>query len=217
MNTLTRDQKFAALVIPILLFGVLGVSYAYADFKDLTDDQKDALDEARDLRESGDFDGAKQVLQDAGVTKNMMSQRPHKGEFANLTEEQKDALTEARTLHEQGNDDAAKQVLADAGIDIPPFGNHIGPRGEGNQAVRDAIRNALANKDYDAFVAATENAPFKDMISQESFNTLLEAYELNQSGDHRGAHQLLRDAGLPPVFGAPRHDALSSDTSADDQ
>lgn len=67
MKTLTQDQKLALLVVPVLLFGILGSSYALAYESDLTDEQKDAIIEAHELRQSGDFDSARDVLQKAGV------------------------------------------------------------------------------------------------------------------------------------------------------
>ncbi len=67
MTTFTQDQKLALLVVPVLLFGILGSSYALAYETDLTDEQKEAVIEAHELRQAGDFESARSILEKAGV------------------------------------------------------------------------------------------------------------------------------------------------------
>lgn len=64
MQTLTHDQRLALLVVPVLVFGVFGVNnYAIAGDTDFTDEQKEAIIEAHELRESGNFEGARNILE----------------------------------------------------------------------------------------------------------------------------------------------------------
>jgi hypothetical protein len=67
MTFLNKDQRAAALVVPVVLFGLLGASDNLADFSNLDDEQIEAIERAYDLRESGDFDGARGVLERAGI------------------------------------------------------------------------------------------------------------------------------------------------------
>ena len=63
MSPLTKDQKLAMLAVPFVLFGVLGVSYASAHDLELTEEQQRALEVAYDLREHGDYEGARSLIQ----------------------------------------------------------------------------------------------------------------------------------------------------------
>jgi hypothetical protein len=70
MESYTYDQKLAMLVVPVLLFGVLGAATAAAqgrNFSELTEAQKEAIEEAHVLRESGEFERARNVLEAAGL------------------------------------------------------------------------------------------------------------------------------------------------------
>lgn len=67
MDTFTSDQKIAMLVVPMLLFSMLGVSYASAYGRDLTPEEEVAIRKAHSLREGGDYDGAHHVLAASGV------------------------------------------------------------------------------------------------------------------------------------------------------
>jgi len=154
MRTLSTDQKIAALALPVLLFGVLGASVASAHFADLTDDQKSAIEEARELREEGDFKGARDILQAAGVPlpQHGGPNGPHgngKGEairsaieaedydafveaaadspFADLVDEDMFAtLVKAHALHESGDHEAARALMEDAGLPPLPGPHHRG-------------------------------------------------------------------------------------------
>jgi len=147
LSTLSRDQKIAALALPVLLFGILGASYAYADFSDLTDEQRSAIEEAHSLREAGNYEAAKKVLEGADLPLHP----PHRGfgkgstirtaienndydafaraaqnsPFADMVSEDLFAtLREAQALRESGDFAGARQLLEDAGVPQPPHGPH---------------------------------------------------------------------------------------------
>lgn len=91
-----------------------------------TDEQKIALEQARTLRESGDFDGAKALLTANNIAPPMRGimhgrDRPDRPE---LTDAQKAILDQARELHQQGDHDGAKSLLEANGLK-PPFHHHM--------------------------------------------------------------------------------------------
>jgi len=208
LSSLSRDQKIAALALPVLLFGVLGASYASASAPNLTDDQRSAIGQARDLREEGNYESARKVLEDARLPERGKGMRGE-GFLNTLTDEQKVALEEAKALRESGDEAGAKQILEDGGIPFPPhekgmMGNH---RGDGKGG---AVREAVANNDYSAFVEATKDSPFADTIDEDTFATLVEAEALRQAGDFEGVRALMESAGLPH-FGGRHHGSDADD------
>lgn len=145
MNALTHDQKLAMLVVPFVLFGILGVSYASAHDLELTEEQQRALEVAKDLREQGDFEGARETLQEAGVfrgfghrgilhdedtesTRALVRSAIDANDYAAFVAATKDApfsdtvtpemfavLVEAHTLHESGDHDGARSLIESSG------------------------------------------------------------------------------------------------------
>lgn len=113
---------------------------------------------------------------------------------AGLDDEQIAAFEEAKELKEAGEKEAARDVLIAAGVDETVI-----------KQVREAMRehhsdihSAIANKDYEAFKAATEGSPFADMISGiEEFNRLVEAHELMKSGNKAAAKDIFEELGVP--------------------
>lgn len=104
-------------------------------------------------------------------------------------------LVEAKSLKDQGKSDEARALLEEAGI-RPPFGEHgFGP---GDPEKHTAIREAIANNDYAAFVAATDGMKFGQEIDESEFAILVQAHELRAQGDFEGARALLQENELPP-------------------
>ncbi|MHB1316824.1 MAG: hypothetical protein ACYCZW_03125 [Minisyncoccota bacterium] len=91
-------------------------------FENLTQEQKDTLEQAKALNEAGKTEEAKVLLSNAGI-----KVPEHKGpfvagvhpKFANLTEEQKTIMKQARTLIKDGKQEEAKTLLTNAGINPP--------------------------------------------------------------------------------------------------
>ncbi len=127
----------------------------------------------------------------------------YQGRMIDLTEEQRAALDEARELRKDGDKEAARDVLKEAGLN-PGF-HHM--RGHGKlhtveeleimKVRHEAIRVAIEENDYSAFKAATVDAPFAEMVTEESFTKLYEAHLLREAGDFSGAHEMLKGLGLP--------------------
>ncbi len=62
MDGFTRDQKMAMLVVPILLFGVLGVSYDSATRRQLTLEEEGAMNSAQSISVSNEHVGHANTL-----------------------------------------------------------------------------------------------------------------------------------------------------------
>lgn len=121
-------------------------------FKNLTEDQKKALDKARNLHKQGKHDEAREVLESADLPLPHMrdpeQHKERKREFDSLIEsndyeafrqkvadtpmadvidsrEKFDALVESHSLREDGKFEEAREVLADAGIKPPQRKMHV--------------------------------------------------------------------------------------------
>ena len=151
----------SALIIPALGLFVLGGAVTQSAFADttsdttatrgahppanagfqhaeLTEEQKTALEKAHTLRESGDIDGAKAVLEAAGIPFPLHffgDDRPE------LTDEQRATLDQAKALRDSGDEAGAKALLESAGIAPRMFGH--GPRNEWMKSLTDAQKTAL--------------------------------------------------------------------------
>ncbi len=109
-----------------------------------------------------------------------------------VKQERQALFQQARDLREAGNIEEARQLLEDSGIKFR--GRQHGERHQKMQAVKDAI----ANNDYQAFLDATADAPRKMEISETQFSVLVRAHALHEAGDMAGAKTLLDEAGIKP-------------------
>jgi hypothetical protein len=92
--------------------------------EELTEEMFAQMQEARELMQSGDKEGAKEIMDELGIKRPRMNGR--KGHNArkrmfmqNLTDEQKEVLREAHELKLEGNIEGAKELIEDAGMDFP--------------------------------------------------------------------------------------------------
>lgn len=110
-----------------------------------------------------------------------------------LTDEQQAAVEEARELRQTGDKEGAREIIENAGIELPER-----PSKEERQERREAVRTAVEANDYDAFVVATQSAPFADQVDEAFFAAFVEAHELREAGDREGAREILEGLGLKP-------------------
>jgi hypothetical protein len=66
---------------------------------------------------------------------------------------------------------------------------------EAHKQIHEQVHAALEVGDYQAFKEATADSPRAD-ITEDQFNTLIEAHELREAGNHEGAKALLDEAGI---------------------
>ncbi len=68
------------------------------------------------------------------------------------------------------------------------------------QEQRDAIEQAIADKDYQAWRDIIDSRPqITDFINQDNFDQFAQMYELMESGDFEGAQQIAEELGLPQM------------------
>lgn len=87
--------------------------------QELTDEQRDALQEAKELFKAGDKEAAKALMEEAGIKHPKKRAHKRANWFNNLTEEQQEVVKEAKELFKAGDKEAAKALLEDAGIEHP--------------------------------------------------------------------------------------------------
>ena len=134
MNTTAKKTgNKAALVAAVLIMTLsIAVFGTFADessnedgnnpkpfHQELTDEQKDALQEAKELFKAGDKEAAKALMEEAGIKHPKKRAHKRANWFNNLTEEQQEVVKEAKELFKAGDKEAAKALLEDAGIEHP--------------------------------------------------------------------------------------------------
>ncbi len=114
----------------------------------------------------------------------------------NLTDEQTTALETAREIHETAHAEA-EQVLKDAGIDETKMREIHDAMREAHKESFEAVKTAIENNDYAAFISAVADTPMADVIDTEAdFAKLVEAHELREAGDHDGARAIMDELGF---------------------
>jgi hypothetical protein len=115
MASFTQDQKIAMLVVPLLLFGMLGVSYASAAGRSFTSDEESTLKRAYAFHSSKHTDHGSDTLLRVAI-----QNKDYDGFVAALhdtpfhesaTRTVFDTLVEMYVLHTEGKHDAAHQYL----------------------------------------------------------------------------------------------------------
>lgn len=130
-NVRKHSNKATLIAAALIITGATAIFGTYADevetptdqpqkgfHQELTEEQKAVLEEAKELFESGDKEGAKALLQDAGIKRPRAHHRKAKF-IESLTEEQRAALEEAKALREAGDKEGAKAIIEAAGIEFP--------------------------------------------------------------------------------------------------
>jgi len=113
----------------------------------------------------------------------------------NLTDDQREVLQEARELHREGDRDGALNLIENSNLpdELLEKLEQKRERKEGFKAVREAVEN----EDYNAFISAVEGHPLADIIDTVSeFEDFVEAHQLRASGDKEGAREILDELGV---------------------
>lgn len=109
------------------------------------------------------------------------------GENSNITE----FMTEERFAH------LVEQYAENEGE--LPIKEHKQKRGSERFSSEqfEAIKQAIEEKDYDAFVAAQEgNEHILSIVTEDNFDKFIDMHELRQSGDREGARAIAEELGL---------------------
>ncbi len=114
---------------------------------------------------------------------------------AGLTEEQIEAFETARELREAGDLKAARDTLLDAGVDETAMKSVHKAMHETRQAIHDAVED----KDYDTFKTAVAGTPLAEAVdTEEDFKKFVDAHELKEAGKWDEAKTILDDLGIEP-------------------
>ncbi|OGG41791.1 hypothetical protein A2837_01085 [Candidatus Kaiserbacteria bacterium RIFCSPHIGHO2_01_FULL_46_22] len=193
-------MNLRSVLIPVAAFAVTvtGASAFNSELLQkagLTEDQISAFEEAKELREAGDLDAARDVLEEAGVDEGVMERLRdtmhghHKALRAAIedndyeafreaiegspladiinTEEEFERFVEAHNLIKNGDKESAKEIFDDLGIEGP--GKHI----------------KMFNGD--------KEPPFFEQLTDEQKEELKAAFE---SRDHDKVKELLASYGI---------------------
>jgi hypothetical protein len=109
----------------------------------------------------------------------------------NITADNFASFVEAHELMQSGDREGAESIFEDLDIERPR-----GNRGEMNRGGNQAMREAVENNDYDAFVEVIGDKPMSEQITVDNFSQFVEAHELMQSGDMEGAKAIFDDLGV---------------------
>lgn len=131
--------------------------------------------------------------------KNLVSQKAD--EFA--SEENFDNMKQVHDLMAEGNVEEAEALREELGMPGKGHGRRVGDRLE--------MKQYIESGDYEGWKAAMEEKlnerlghleELESNISEETFNGLVEAHNLAESGDYEAARQIRDDLGFP---GGPGH------------
>ncbi len=115
----------------------------------------------------------------------------------NLTTSQIEALEESHELRESGDFDAARTVLEEADIDKKTMHEIRSAMHKYRMEMRDAIKDAVENNDYEAFKTAIVDSPLAEHITtKEEFTKFVEAHELMAEGKFEEAHAIMTELGI---------------------
>lgn len=150
MNKRTAAITTSAVAVPLLLMGAAAGLSSIASAHtptDLTDEQKQVIEQVKELRESGEHEQARALAEEAGLPPkraHMKNRGEIKEAIANADYEAFKALTadapvkfdvdeetfatmvEAHTLREAGDHEGAREIMEEAGITPPRFHKHGG-------------------------------------------------------------------------------------------
>ena len=65
-----------------------------------------------------------------------------------------------------------------------------------SNVTRSAIRTAVENSDYNAWVAAIGDRPINENINSDNFSKLVQAHNLRMSGDYEAARDIMMSLGI---------------------
>ncbi len=110
-----------------------------------------------------------------------------------LSGSQAQAFTVARELKQKGRIDEARDVLVKAGIDE----SALDSMRQVARLAHEAIEQAVADNDFQAFREATVDTPLYDLINtKEDFALFVEAHSLRDAGNYTEAREIMDELGV---------------------
>lgn len=118
-----------------------------------------------------------------------------------LTDAQISALEEAHEIRQTAAEQA-QEVLEEAGVDEELMKEIHEAHRENQRANHEAIKTAINNKDYNAFITAIADTPMSEVIDTEAeFEKIKEAHNLRETGDFEAAQSIMSELGLEGPHG----------------
>jgi hypothetical protein len=113
-----------------------------------------------------------------------------------LTDEQLKALEQAQEIREDAREDV-EAVLEAAGLDKEKMREVHDALHEARKAQSEAMKTAIEDNDYAAFLAAVEGTKLGEVVDTESeFKQFITAHELIKDGDREAAKVIMDELGL---------------------
>ncbi|MBU0647615.1 hypothetical protein KJ855_00370 [Patescibacteria group bacterium] len=172
------------LLIGIISIGTIAATTAsvYAFNPDIKDSIKEAL-------ANNDYAAWSEAIADSPRAEEML---------ATIDETNFDKLVEAHNLMEAGNKEGAKAIMEELGLDTQfQKGKHDG---KFDPEQMQAVKDALDNNDYQAWVDAISQVPmgerFLEVIDESNFDRLVEAHQLRTQ-----SQEIMDELGLPQMDG----------------
>lgn len=124
----------------------------------------------------------------------------------NITRDNFSRFVEMHKLMQAGDREGAAVIAGELGIDN--FAHPEKGQGEFMRAGRkggmmnEAIREAIDNNDYNAWVEAHGDNANSEELTQDRFNKMVEIHRLLEDGDEEGAQELMKEVGFLGLGGA---------------
>jgi nucleotide-binding universal stress UspA family protein len=116
-----------------------------------------------------------------------------------INEDNFSKLVEAHKLREAGDMEGAKAIMEELGL--PEMGKGNGAMKNENMQ---AVKEALENNDYNAWLIVMEGSPkaeeIKAIIDESNFDQIVKIHELMQAGDRDGALKIVEELGLSDLW-----------------
>lgn len=144
------------------------------------------MQEVQQAIENGDYDAWVELTQDHPQAAKMLE---------NINAENFHLLNEMHQARQDGDMERAKEIADELGIEAGPRGPK-GNNGRAHNQMREEVRTALENGDYDAWYDAM-TPEVLDYINEGNFATFVDMHEAIQAGDTETAEALREQLGLP--------------------
>jgi len=138
--------------------------------------------------ESGNYEAWTSLVGDKPITKH-------------INEDNFDRFVEMHNLIKAGDVDGAKEIRKELNLPVKKAVHKMGRKIKQNipVEVREAIKEALDNNDYNAWAELVGDRPVAEKINADNFDRLVEMHELMQTGDREGANEIRKELDLHPM------------------
>lgn len=179
----------------VAALGIVNIAAASQGAMQPQREQKGKLEEVRQAVENNDYEAWTELTQD----------HPKAAErFGNINADNFHLLNEMHQAKQNGDMEKAKELADQIDFQPGPIGKKMN---KGRFQMREEVRTALENRDYNAWHNAV-TPPVLDYINEGNFKTFADMHEAMQSGDKVKAEELREQLGLPERKAAQKGQGL---------